>query len=531
MSIDLLEYQLEISSSIAVFLSVMIFAVAAIMKKSGQGLLVAVVAGGLAFLLAWFSIPDMYAKEMGFPNKKVYFQAKEDGYDDYKVYKEHLSCRDEQSNNVDFNKREKKRAAEIESARTRVLKSRSVVCSDLQDMIRAAAMSRYGSRALQYGMPYSCEYLPIEIELQSYEPTYYPNIIHVFTYAGDFFSGYSAIGEGFKKGAVTSFENRGFDYKSPIKYRKVDFDSCDLTNKIALKPGQGVLLSAAQIAEEKEPENERPEKNVDLREPPHIRDSASLDEYDRKIKSYTKECYGSGHCYNVKKIWERNINYYLGELKKKLPADIESILAASQEVWRNTQDSTYVAISHIAAENYPNEEGTLWMRMRSRDATEEMAKIERSRALTLKRWLDVASNNARTTKAEPLVDVGRSTVPLHVGDYKNPSVFDKAYNNYYQGCLQGGGEGCLDVYQIWDRELNYYYSELRSNLPEKLFTKLRASQRLSSKGKSKHFDAIAAILGPDAGKYVLLQEKTEIIKSRALMLYSILEMYNNRNNF
>ncbi|WP_444943018.1 lysozyme inhibitor LprI family protein [Microbulbifer sp. ZKSA006] len=68
-----------------------------------------------------------------------------------------------------------------------------------------------------------------------------------------------------------------------------------------------------------------------------------------------------------------------------------------------------------------------------------------------------------------------------VSDFNELSSFENNYDTYIQDCLDNTGGGtrsipCLITPNLWDRELNIYYSKLREMLSDEEKSLLKQSQ-------------------------------------------------------
>jgi uncharacterized protein YecT (DUF1311 family) len=80
-------------------------------------------------------------------------------------------------------------------------------------------------------------------------------------------------------------------------------------------------------------------------------------------------------------------------------------------------------------------------------------------------------------------------------EFNKTEEFEESYSKYIQECLDrrltdSQGVGCLIEYNLWDRELNYYYKQLMQILSEKEQASLRVAQRLWIKERDKEFRAL-----------------------------------------
>lgn len=122
--------------------------------------------------------------------------------------------------------------------------------------------------------------------------------------------------------------------------------------------------------------------------------------------------------------------------------------------------------------------------------------------------------------------------------FKSIDEFESGYKKYTQHCLDntGGGSGgvpCLIGYEIWDRELNIYYSKLMKILGEQEKNLLKESQLAWIKERDKTIDFNSLLLDKKytttGTMYVLMRAGdadaviTLIVKQRALLLKKWLE--------
>jgi uncharacterized protein YecT (DUF1311 family) len=123
--------------------------------------------------------------------------------------------------------------------------------------------------------------------------------------------------------------------------------------------------------------------------------------------------------------------------------------------------------------------------------------------------------------------------------FKSVDEFESSYNKYVQECADntGGGTGgipCLTGYELWDRELNIYYSRLMKVLGEKEKELLKESQREWIKEREKSIDFNSSLLDKkykdETGTMYSLMRAgeadsmmTPIAKQRALLLKKWLE--------
>ncbi len=132
-----------------------------------------------------------------------------------------------------------------------------------------------------------------------------------------------------------------------------------------------------------------------------------------------------------------------------------------------------------------------------------------------------------------------------LADFKTVSEFERHYGAYVKDCLDNtyggtGGIPCFVGYELWDRELNFYYKELMALLGEKEKTLLRDSQRAWVNEKEKTIKFNSALMDnkyPSMGTmYALIRAgeadslMTPIVKGRALLLKEWLEDLKNKDN-
>lgn len=129
-----------------------------------------------------------------------------------------------------------------------------------------------------------------------------------------------------------------------------------------------------------------------------------------------------------------------------------------------------------------------------------------------------------------------------LSSYNSIEEFEASYQKYVQDCLDntGGGTGgipCHIGYEIWDRELNYFYKKLTRILNKKELIVLKESQRAWIKERDLSIDFNSMLLDREytsqGSMYALMRSGsadkliTPIIKQRALVLKRWYEFKNN----
>ncbi len=128
-----------------------------------------------------------------------------------------------------------------------------------------------------------------------------------------------------------------------------------------------------------------------------------------------------------------------------------------------------------------------------------------------------------------------------LSSYNSIEEFEASYQKYVQDCLDntGGGTGgisCHIGYEIWDRELNYYYKKIAPLLNKKELTALKESQRAWIKERDLSIEFNSMLLDhkypPQGTMYALMRSGsadkliTPIIKQRTLVLKRWYELKN-----
>ncbi|OGP83290.1 MAG: hypothetical protein A2Z08_00150 [Deltaproteobacteria bacterium RBG_16_54_11] len=123
--------------------------------------------------------------------------------------------------------------------------------------------------------------------------------------------------------------------------------------------------------------------------------------------------------------------------------------------------------------------------------------------------------------------------------FKSIDEFEASYNKYIQHCREntGGGTGgvpCLIGYEMWDGELNIYYSKLMKILGEKEKKLLKESQLAWIKERDATIAFNSRLLDKkyteEGTMYVLMRAgdadrmMTPVVKQRALLLKEWLEL-------
>jgi uncharacterized protein YecT (DUF1311 family) len=126
--------------------------------------------------------------------------------------------------------------------------------------------------------------------------------------------------------------------------------------------------------------------------------------------------------------------------------------------------------------------------------------------------------------------------------YRSVEQFESTYKTYAQDCLDntGGGTGgirCFIGNELWDRELNIYYSRLMKVLSEKERTLLKKSQLAWVREIERTIDFNSAMLDKkyrEIGTMHALQRAgeaegalTPVVKQRTLFLKHWLEYVGN----
>lgn len=129
-----------------------------------------------------------------------------------------------------------------------------------------------------------------------------------------------------------------------------------------------------------------------------------------------------------------------------------------------------------------------------------------------------------------VIDVGNLKT---LESFKSVDEFEKYYRQISQHCLDqsGGGSGaapCFVAYNMWDRELNFYYEQLMKILGKKEKALLRESQFAWIKERDKTIDFNSALMDKiftSGGTMDVLMRAdfadetiTPIVKQRALLL-------------
>jgi uncharacterized protein YecT (DUF1311 family) len=122
--------------------------------------------------------------------------------------------------------------------------------------------------------------------------------------------------------------------------------------------------------------------------------------------------------------------------------------------------------------------------------------------------------------------------------FKSIDAFESIYKKYTQHCLDntGGGSGaasCFIGYEMWDRELNIYYTKLMKILGENEKNLLKESQLAWIKERDKSIDFNSRLLDnkyTESGTmYIAMRAgdvnriMTPVVKQRALILKSWFE--------
>lgn len=117
--------------------------------------------------------------------------------------------------------------------------------------------------------------------------------------------------------------------------------------------------------------------------------------------------------------------------------------------------------------------------------------------------------------------------------YKSVDEFESCYKKYTQHCLDNtdggsGGAHCFIGYEMWDRELNIYYTKLMKILSAKEKNLLKESQLAWVKERDKSIEFNSRLLDSKYKEpgtmYILMRAgnaeemMTPIVKQRALIL-------------
>ncbi len=192
----------------------------------------------LGLVLSFFStsitfstLPDIRARINGFPNQRVETDAKEKGYDEYRLYKKYLDCIDHQRSLKLRSEWQTTKKEKIKKSKSRVIVAQSIICSDVKDMYKASILAKAGPYALQLKMPNSCDYLPSDFPIQGYSATMLPGIIQTFTSAGTVYTSSGSIDWKLTDEAKQKLLDEGINPDVPVKKIQYDIASCERDNR------------------------------------------------------------------------------------------------------------------------------------------------------------------------------------------------------------------------------------------------------------------------------------------------------------
>ncbi len=120
----------------------------------------------------------------------------------------------------------------------------------------------------------------------------------------------------------------------------------------------------------------------------------SVEAFETEFEGYVQHCLdntygGTGGipCFIGRDIWDRELNIYYKKLASKLDKSGKALLKKSQLAWLKGRDLSIEFNSHLLRKKY-TEPGTMYLLMQASDADELITPIIKSRALTLKKWLE-----------------------------------------------------------------------------------------------------------------------------------------------
>jgi len=129
-----------------------------------------------------------------------------------------------------------------------------------------------------------------------------------------------------------------------------------------------------------------------------LTDFSSVQEFEKYYHSYTQECLDNGfggtgsiHCFVAYKLWDKELNISYNQLLSQLSTDERELLVSSQKAWLKSRDLTINLNSKLLDKIY-DEEGTMYLLMRARDADSTVSAIIKERTLFLKYWAKIMNS-------------------------------------------------------------------------------------------------------------------------------------------
>ncbi|NVK36554.1 MAG: DUF1311 domain-containing protein [Gammaproteobacteria bacterium] len=126
----------------------------------------------------------------------------------------------------------------------------------------------------------------------------------------------------------------------------------------------------------------------------HLRDFDSEELFENHLQKIKTECLGKSmggsravSCFSAySEAWDKELNYYYNLLKSELTEENQDLLKSAQLSWIKNRDSAIDFNSALLDAKYEDKQGTMYVAMRSGDASRAISPIIRNRALLIKQW-------------------------------------------------------------------------------------------------------------------------------------------------